>query len=128
MISPNWVYFFYYDESSLDDMNELNLTQGLMQPRRTLYYFRQEGAGVQESENLPNSLGLFISLRYNIVKWIAYMNDYVTDGDEGFPDRRLAVSQEFITISQKGQEVDVDVFYIPFNNYKNPLNITVQIG
>lgn len=128
MISPNWDYFFYYDESSLDDMNELNLTQGLMQPRRTLYYFRQEGAGVQESENLPNSLGLFISLRYNIVKWIAYMNDYVTDGDEGFPDRRLAVSQEFITISQKGQEVDVDVFYIPFNNYKNPLNITVQIG
>ena len=128
MIDITWDLFFYYDSVSVDDILEYDMQKGLNQGKRSLFYFRQYGAGVQESENMPNTLGLYIGLRYEIVKWVAYRNGYISNGNDGLPDRRIACSQNYITINQEGGKLDVDVFYIPFKDYNNPKNIRAVIG
>lgn len=129
MIKIDWDYFFYWSKNDLREEIEFELIQGLWQPKRSMYYNRREGAGVQESENLPNGLSMLIDLRFNIVNWIAYRNTQVSDGTDDLPDRRVAVSQAFIDINQdKKGNADVNVLYIPFFDYRQPKNLNVGTG
>ncbi len=128
MLKISWDRFFYYSQNPLREEIEYDLRQGLFQPLRTLWYNRQDGAGIHESINLPNGLTLLINLRYNIVRWVAFRNTRVTDGNNNTKDRRIAVSQEFIDVQQKGQELNVDVLYIPFFDFRKPENLNIAVG
>lgn len=127
----DWDMFFYYgtEELNQEDEDEFDVMQGLMQPKKSLMYFRQEGAGVQDNENMPGALANYILLRADIVKWFAFRNGYVSDGRNNFPDRRLLTSQNIIGMQEliKG-ELNLIVFYITFRDYKNIKNAVQNIS
>lgn len=126
MIKPSWDYFFYYNENmfTLEQEDEFDIIQGLTQPQKSLVAFRQEGAGIQELENNPNSFILLLMGRYNIVKWISFRNTYIITNNS---DRQLIVSQDSIDIFQENNEVNIDVGYRTNKNINQYTTISVII-
>lgn len=118
----DWDMFFYYGTDQLDqnDEDEFDVLQGLMQPLRSLLYFRREGTGIKDDINMPGSLSNYILTRMNVVKWFAFRNGYVVDGRDDFPDRRLLTSQNIIGLIEEAiGSIKLLVFYIPFRSYES---------
>ena len=120
--------FFFYGLNDIDLEIEHDLLYGLLQPKRSLFYFRSEGAGVEEYENFPSGYFMQVSLRYDMANWVAQRNTRVSDGTKGYPDRRIAVSQATIDIDTLKGNIDVQVLYIPYYNYEKPTVINLAIG
>jgi hypothetical protein len=110
MIEPSWDYFFYRGENLLllEEENQFDILQGVVQPQKSLSYFRREGAGIQELENYPNGFIMLLLTRYNIVKWSAFRNSYVISNNR---ERQIALSQDQIYIEQENSEINIDVRY-----------------
>jgi hypothetical protein len=67
-------------------------------------------------------------IAYAVANAISKRNLNVTDGSNGYPDRRIAVSQAFISVEDNmGGERDVKVYYFNYKDYQNPENITVAV-
>ena len=93
------------------------------------YGDRRDSAGVSKRENFPMALILNILIRFDIVSWVGFRNTYVTNGSGGEKDRRLGVSQNFISIDQnKDGNMDVNVLYIPFFDFSKKDTVTIPIG
>lgn len=120
--------FFFYGLNDLGLEIEHDIMQGLLQAKRSMFYFREEGAGVAEYENYPSGHFMQVSMRYDIANWIAQRNTRVSDGTDNLPDRRVATSQSIIAIENLQGEVDVQVLYIPFFSYEKPNIIQLAIG
>lgn len=122
--------FFFYGEPGSDILmeTESDILAGVLQPKRSLFYNRRDSAGVTGRENMPNSLVLSIMTKYDITTWNAFRNQNVSDGENGTPDRRVAISQETVSIRQDGQEMDVLIEFIPFNNMKTKGKVTSPLG
>jgi len=121
------IFFFYGEKGSdLDIETQSDILAGIIQKKRSLFYDRQDSSGIPERENNPTGFVLEMSMKFDIVNWIAYRNTKISDGSNGTPDRRVAVSQNSIVITenQKG-ETDVNVEYIPFANIKQTDRIVV---
>jgi len=121
-------YFFYYGLTDQRAEIEADLSQGLMQSKRSMFYDRSFGAGVPEYENAPQGLALQVSLKYDIAAWVARRNQEVSDGSNGKRDRRAITSQNAIQIVQSGDGVDVMVLYIPFFDYQKPATVTLPVS
>jgi len=122
-------YFFYYDKFAVNEMNEHDMSEMLSQPKRSLFYARQTGVGIHDSENYPNSLPLLIGLRYDIVNSTSIRNTQVVDGSEGYNDRRIALGQETIKVEQESSgEVDLTVWYVSLYNYEQVNNVTLPMS
>lgn len=122
--------FFYYGEegSNLEMETQSDVLAGIIQPKRSLFYDRLDSSGVPEKENFPNSFVLEISTKYNIVSWCSYRNTKVSDGANGTPERRVAISQDLIAINYNNKgETDVNVQYIPFANIKQKVQVSVPL-
>jgi hypothetical protein len=119
----------FYGENDLDLEIQSEILAGLIQGKRSLFYNRQDGCGI--SENVPNGLSSQISMRYQIAKWGAYRNSYVTDGSSGSPDRRALISQNsvsFDTNNKNDGNMDLNVLYVPMkNNLQVSNNVTIQL-
>lgn len=121
--------FFYYGVNDLTNELRHDIVQGVMQPRNTLFYGREFGAGATDFENYPNGLFLQVYLRYSIVDFIARRNRQVSDGTDGTRDRRVAVSHNSIRIEYTNEgNVNVDIFYVPFSTFENPDTIRIPLG
>jgi hypothetical protein len=121
--------FFY--ASHLDLRTEImeDIEMSLMQPKRSLPYFRSYGAGVIEYENLPITFDMMIRLRYEIALWMAKRNGYVSNGDNGTPDRRAVTSQMGITVKPAENGLDIDVPFIALFDLTDKSNsITIPLG
>lgn len=117
---------FFYGQNDLALENSSDVMAGIIQPKRSLYYNRQDGCGVSDRENYPNSIILVIGIRYDIIKWVSYRNNQVS---EDSPDRRVAVSQSVIEFKQDNKgNLDVNVKYIPFADINSPDQLSVPIG
>lgn len=121
-------YFFFYGKTSLGEEIDADLRQGLMQPKRSMFYHRSFGAGITEYENTPQGFALQVSMKYDIATWISKRNLEVTDGSDGTRDRRAVTSQSAITIDQGTDGVDVQVLYIPYYNYQKPATISLPVA
>lgn len=119
--------FFYYGQN-LSMETESELTQLLMSPTGSMMYNRQYGAGVAEFENFPNGLYLQIMLRYQISAAVAYRNSSVSYGQNGLLDRRIAVSQNFMSFIQSNGNLDVNVMYFMLADYSSLKNISLPIS
>jgi hypothetical protein len=122
--------FFFYGEPGSDLLieTESDILAGIMQPKRSLYYDRQDSSGIPEKENFPNSFVLSVMTKYDITKWNSYRNTQVSDGSNGTSDRRVAISQNSIDIKQdKTGNMDVAIQFIPFANIKQVQNITIPM-
>ena len=54
--------FFYYDQGNVDLEIASDVMAGLIQPKGTLLYNRQDGSGISSYENLPT--GLLLSIKF----------------------------------------------------------------
>lgn len=118
-ISP-WDIFFYYGKGDLDTETVSDLYELLLQPKRSLFYFRRFG-GVTGFENYPLALEYTALMKYEIVNAVAYRNGYISNGQRESIDRRVATSQEFIDIeNNKDGESDVKMNYFMFADVQNP--------
>jgi len=111
-VNTQFERFLYYGQSPLSDEVDFDLKVGLMQGKRTLFYDRGFGVGVDEYENIPSGLALEIGLKYDIASWISARNATVTDGSNGTRDRRAVTSQTVIDVIQLEGNVDIVVKYI----------------
>ena len=122
------VFFFYGEKQNpLAIENESDIYWGLIQKKRSLFYNRQDGTGIPDKLNYPNSLTLLVGTRYDVVNWAALRNTRVSTKE---PDRRVAISQDTVNIVQnniKG-EMDVNVSYIPFADFEQPAKVSLPIG
>jgi len=117
--------FFYYGQLDLLFEIDSDLVQGLMQPKRSMFYHREYGVGVGSYENFPESLTMQVELRFAVVEWIARRNQEVGDGTNGTRDRRAAASQTTISVESPAKgEVEVRLQYIPYASYKNARSIS----
>jgi hypothetical protein len=122
--------FFFYGEpgGDLDMEIQADILSGLTQPARQMFYNNNDGAGIVEKENNPISLVLQIGLRVNIVNWVSFRNTEVTDGTNGTPDRRVAISQNSISIdSDDTGNLQIMATYLAFKDSKKPKTVTVPL-
>lgn len=107
-------YFFYQGEDKIPVVDECkaDLMRVLVQPKKSCFFFRSEGAGIKDYENYPIGILLQINLQFGVADAIAFRNTYVTNGQDNYPDRRVATSQQSIDYAadDKGN-IDLSIFY-----------------
>jgi len=113
----SWDLFFYYGQNDLDLEIQSDLMLLLLQPPRSLFYNNKESGGVVSYENFPNDMNLQINTRFDITSAVAWKNRFISNGTEGNPERRIAVSQNSIGMQAISGELNMEVLYIPFYNY-----------
>ena len=117
----------FWGQLDIDLEIESDLMRGLLQPKRSMFYNRDDSAGVGDWENYPNSLFMSVNMKYNIADWASRRNTVVGDGTHNTLDRRVAISQSAIIIYQTGSDCDVTVIYIPFYDYNQVKTLSVQL-
>ena len=118
--SNSWDIFFFYGKNDLTLESQYDLYEMLLQPKRSLYFFRRGSAGVSEYVNNPNGIELQVFARFEIANTIAYRNTIVSRGEDGTIDRRIAVSQTSIGFESKKDELDIKILYFLFEDYETP--------
>ena len=118
--------FFFYGDNDLQTEIESDLLAGFIQPVRSMFYNRQDGAGV--IENAPNTPSQSIYRSYEFVNWASWRNTKVGDGTNGTKERRAAVSQEHIKYSRDNRgNLDAEILYIPFFNFRKGQLLSIPI-
>jgi len=121
-----WDYFFYYDNINVPAINKNDMFQILLQPAKSMYYNRSYG--VETHLNFPQAGFNQLLLAYSIANAISKRNLSVTDGSNGFQDRRVAVSQSFIQVEDGAVgERNLNVYYFNYQNYKTPDSIKTVV-
>jgi hypothetical protein len=121
--------FFNWGNRELGQEIEDDIVLGLLQPKRSLFYSRSYGAGINMLENTPASITLQILGRYEVAKFMGYRNSVVTNGQNGLPDRRAVASQGSIDISvDRAGQVDFTVNYIPLYDYQSQKSVGLPVG
>ena len=69
-----------------------------------------------------------ISIPFDIIEAISKRNQFVSNGEAGYNDRRVAASQHTIRVDGQGSDVKVTVYYIELFNYKETQNLNANIG
>lgn len=121
-------YFFYYGKVAQAKEVSADLEMNLLQPKRTMFYFRSSGCEISDYENKPISLVTKILLKYSVIKAIATMNTYVTDGSNGTRDRRVLSSQNNVDIASKGSELDIHISYLPMYDVEQKDTLDLALG
>lgn len=120
--------FFYYDDGDPSVEIASDLMSGLLQSKRTMFYNRNEGCGISEKENYPNSINNAIAMKYDIVSWVSKRNTEVSDGTSNTIDKRIAVSQNSINVSRESNGgLNIEILYIPFYDLTRPQNMTIPV-
>jgi hypothetical protein len=120
-------YFFYYGKVDVADECLSDLYQIVFQASRSLYFYRNFGAGISDYENYPNALMLQIMIPYSIAEAVSERNGRVSDGSNGTVDRRIALSQDSIEVIQEGMNITVNVQYFLYMDYSTS-TITLPLG
>lgn len=121
--------FFYYGENDLQQEISSEILSIILQPKRSLLYSRSNGsAGIEQYENIPNTVMLNILIPYDIMYAIAKRNNTVGNGQNGTKERRVASSQNLIKINQAGGELDVTALYIPLSDINNKIQVSSKTG
>lgn len=121
--------FFFYGYGELEDETRSDVLQNVMQPRRSLFYARNmDSAGLPEYENYPESMYKHIIIPYQVVESLSMRNQYVSNGSNDHPDRRVAVSQSTIRIEENKGEMNITILFIPLSDYKQTQQVNVPLG
>lgn len=122
--------FFYYGDGELSEETKSDVMQNILQPKRSLFYDRNlDSAGIPEYENYPISIYLTVVIPFQIVTSIAMRNQFVSNGEGDYPDRRVALSQATVNIERKNNgEMNITVLYIPLADFKETQQVTATLG
>jgi hypothetical protein len=122
-------FLFFYAENELDyrDACLHDIYEIALQPNRSMYYFREYGAG--QRYNFPVSLTERIMIPFNIANAIAKRNLYVSDGSGGIPDMRIATSQDAISFSVDDMgNIDITVLYFLYADLRDRQSARLQVN
>lgn len=119
--------FFYYGEGDLEIETKSDILMNLLQDKRSLLYNADEGAGISAYENFPNANYIRVLLPYLIVDSLSRRNSNVSNGENGLPDRRVAVSQSTIFIENSDSHISISVYYVPLTGLQ-PKSIEIKVG
>ena len=121
-------HFFYYGQTEQKTEIQGDVELCLFTPHRTMFYMRGYGSEISEFENKPISDMSKMLLRYNVVKAIANFNSVTTTGDNGYRDRRVLTSQNEIQVSVNGQNIDIQVGYLPMYDTNSRGQLDLSLG
>jgi hypothetical protein len=122
-------YFFYYDKIDYKDMCQHDLMEIAIQPKKSMYFYRDYGAGIKSCENFPVGLLMQIAITYGIANSVAKRNLTVTDGANSYPDRRIAVSQGSIDYEMLDiGAIDIRIYYYLYADLTNKQAINLSTG
>lgn len=121
-------HLFYYGQTEQKTEIQGDVELCLLTPHRTMFYMRDYGSEISEFENKPVSEISKMLLRYNIVKAIANFNSVTTTGADGHRDRRVLTSQNEIQVSTNGQNIDIQVGYLPMYNTNSQGQLDLSLG
>ena len=121
-------HLFYYGQTEQKTEIQGDVELCLFTPHRTMFYMRGYGSEISEFENKPISEISKMLLRYNIVKAIANLNSSTTTGDNGYRDRRVLTSQNEIQVSANGQNIDIQVGYLPMYDTNSRGQLDLSLG
>ena len=112
--------FFYYGENDILSEIKSDVLANLLQPGRSLLFNRHlDSAGITKYENYPISVLLQTKIPYDIVNSLALRNQYVSNGEDDLPERRIAISQNNVRLdSDKKGNLEVTVYYVPLVTLK----------
>jgi len=120
--------FFYYGQNDLSLETQHDIMCNLMQPKRSLLGNRsQDAAGVPGYENNPISMILSILLPYDITISIAKRNQTVSNGENGYRDRRVALSQSNVKVQMEKGNVNITVQYRALADLKDT-DVSIPLG
>lgn len=108
--------FFYHDTVDVSEQIKADLLVGLTLPVASLFYNRSYGCDFSPIEGAPNSLFMQVVIAYAVALFIANRNRVVTDGTSGSVDRRALASQDMVSVTPNGKNLDVGVGYIETRN------------
>jgi hypothetical protein len=118
-VSP-WDMFFYYGKIDLESEVVYDLYELLLQPKRSMFYFRDGAGGITEFENYPSGIQLLL-MKFQAASAIANRNECVSNGDLSLRDRRVATSQEFIDVDfDTDGNVTIGVRFFLYADYQSP--------
>lgn len=121
-------HLFYYGQTEQNIEIQGDMEICLLTPHRTMFYMRGYGSEISEFENKPVSEISKMLLRYNIVKAIANLNSTTTTGANGYRDRRVLTSQNEIQVSANGQDIDIQVGYLPMYDTNSRGQLDLSLG
>ena len=124
--------FFYYGLNDLQEEVKSDIMTNIMQPLRSLFYDRSnDAAGIKDFENKPNIILLNIEIPRRIVTSLFKRNLVVSNGSDGYPDRRVITSQSIIRVDDERGLKRVSVQYIGMADLKQkelaPLTFGITI-
>ena len=127
--SQDFDNFFYYGQGNLEKETESDILSLISQSARSLYYDRfYDSAGIDQFENSPISVIIQVLLPFAIVSAISKRNT-ITSGDGSSIDRRVAVSQNLISVEKGGDgEVNIQVGYVLFSDINTKQNVSIPLG
>lgn len=120
-------HFFYYGlrprlDEAIDDLTDI-----ILQPKRSMFYNRSFGTELSGNRNMPKG-GFFDALiRYDIANAVARNNSEISDGTNNSTDRRIAVSQQSIQIIKSSKGLDLSVDFIFFDGYNQINNFNIPL-
>jgi hypothetical protein len=121
-------YFFYYGDIDLYDEVQADIEQGIVQDKRSMYYFRDYGAGLYQYENESfSNLATAVAMRYEIASWIARRNQSVSSGAGGTRDRRAVTSQTVIKTNTGKDSTDVSVPYVLLSDTQSVKTVSFSL-
>ena len=121
-------HLFYYGQTEQKTEIQGDVELCILTPHRTMFYMRGYGSEISEFENKPVSEISKMLLRYNIVKAIANFNSVTTTGAGGHRDRRVLTSQNEIQVLANGQDIDIQVSYLPMYNTNSRGQLDLSLG
>lgn len=120
--------FFFYGKTDQRVEIEQEVELWLLNRRNSSFYFRSFGSEILDFENKPLTKVNEMLLKYYITKAIADMDTYTTDGSNNMRDRRVLTSQNEITVTSNGQNIDIQIPYIPMYNTGSREQTNITLG
>ena len=120
--------FFYYGQNDLSLETQHDIMLNVMQPKRSLLGNRSnDAAGVMDYENSPIGMNISILLPFDIVTSISKRNQTVSNGENGYPDRRVAISQSNVKIQAEKGNVNITIQYRALADFKDT-DVSMPLG
>ena len=122
-------FLFFYGSNDLAEECASDLYQILFQPSRSMFFYRDFGAGISAHENYPSGISREILIPFAIADSVAKRNTIVGDGTNGTVDRRIATSQSVISVeSDNSGNTDIVVNYFLYADQKDFQTLSFPVG
>jgi len=118
---------FFYGKGELFTEQRSEILSYIIQPKRSLFYNRSQGAGIRENENKPNTFIIELTIRNDIIRQVGRYNEVVTTEN---PDRRIASSQALVDVEATNGREGLNVFmqYIPFASFFTEQELSIPLS